>query len=96
MGNGNQGHQLKVDVVPPVLPQLQQGSPAGFGTGTEAVDVAAQGTQAMATGPLQGLFTPGQNSRLRSGLMLLQVGGKGTVVGAAQVGVIPQLKALSR
>ena len=94
MGDGNQSHQLKVDAIPPALPQLQQSPPAGFGTRAKAVDVAAHGTQPMATGPLQGPLSPDQNSRLRSALMFLKIGGQGTVVGAAQVGVIPPAEGL--
>ena len=50
--------------------------------------MTAQGSKPMKAGSLQSPFPPSQHRCFGSGLMFLEIGGEGTVVGATQIGVI--------
>ena len=61
MGQGHQSHQLQIHPAAPALLQFEQGAPTGFSHGATAVDVAADGTQAITPGLLQSPLAPLEN-----------------------------------
>ena len=79
-------HQLQLHPAKPALAGFQQGIPAGLGRRPQAVNVAADGPQTIAPGPIQGPLGPLGHLLGRALAVFAQVGLHGRGHGALAVG----------
>jgi hypothetical protein len=87
VGQGHQRHQLQLHPARPAAAQVAQGLPAGRRAGPAAVDVGADGAQALAPGALQRPLPPGQHRLAVALIGLPQVGPQGPRQGPLPIGM---------
>ena len=89
MADGHQRHQLELHTAAPALLALLQSLPTGDGARPTAIDVAADGAQAIAPGLIKGPLRPRLHLLNAALLPLLQVHAEGIGHLTAAVGVLP-------
>ena len=86
MLDGKQSHELEIDAITPAHLGIEQSLPAAIRPWAKAVDMASDGTQSVAESQGQGPFRPFTHPSGRPTLVLGEIGGQGSAIGATGIG----------